>query len=243
MLDIEPLALRVQDTTDLAARFEHETAEARLRSAILDLFRERIALVTSFGADSAVLLHMVARIDPATPVIFVDTGHMFAETFRFRDTLVGRFGLRDVRTIQPDEQEVAITDPDVFLWSSDPGLCCRIRKVLPLAGALHGFEAWISGRKRFQATTRTNLPIIEADGKRMKVNPLADWSAQDILHYMSAHNLPRHELVAKRYLSIGCVPCTSPVRPGESARAGRWRGQAKTECGIHTDFATRGSGI
>ena len=228
---------------DLALSFEHETAETRLRSAVEHLFPGRIALVSSFGADSAVLLHMLSRIDAATPVLFVDTGHLFAETHAYRDRLAARLGLSDIRVFEPDLRDLAEQDPDVFLWSSDPDRCCRVRKVLPLAHALEGFDAWISGRKRFQAATREHLPIFEAEGERTKVNPLADWSARDVRAYMSAHDLPRHELVAKRYLSIGCIPCTSPVRAGEDARAGRWRGRAKTECGIHTDFPHAGDGI
>ncbi len=207
-------------------------AETRLREA-LDRFRGRIALVSSFGADSAVLLHLLSRIDAAVPVLFIDTGHLFPETLGYRDRVVARLGLIDVRTFAPDARDLAEADPDVFLWSSDPDRCCHIRKVLPLARALNGFDAWISGRKRFQASTREALPVFEADGARTKVNPLVDWSAQDLGDYMRAHDLPRHDLVARRYLSIGCMPCTSPVRPGEDARAGRWRGRAKTECGIH----------
>ena len=243
MLDIAEPVERSDHACGLAARFEQDTAEGMLREAILDFFKGRIALVSSFGADSAVLLHMVGRIDPATPIIFVDTGHLFAETIAYRDELATRFGLTDVRTVRADETELSVADPDVFLWSSDPGRCCRLRKVVPLARALDGFDAWISGRKRFQASTRMNLSPVEAEGRRTKLNPLANWSANDLLHYMNVHDLPRHELVAKRYLSIGCIPCTSPVRPGEDPRAGRWRGQGKTECGIHTQFTHPGDGI
>jgi phosphoadenosine phosphosulfate reductase len=242
MLDVcRPIG--AEQAVRLAAEFESETAETRLRAAITDLFAGHIALVSSFGADSAVLLHMVSRIAPATPVIFIDTGHLFPETLIYRDQLVATLGLTDVRTVRPNAEELALEDPDVFLWSSNAQQCCRVRKVLPLGRALESFDAWISGRKRFQARTRQDLPVFEADGPRIKVNPLADWSAQDLLAYMAAHDLPRHDLVAKRYLSIGCIPCTSPVRPGEDARAGRWRGQAKTECGIHTDFVHAGDGI
>ena len=243
MLDAAEALSAAQDTFDLAQRLEHETADNRLRTAILDVFRNRIALVSSFGADSAVLLHMVARIDPETPVIFLDTGYLFPETISYRDALIAQLGLKDVRSLQPDERELAVEDPDNFLWSSDPTRCCGLRKVAPLARALDGFDAWISGRKRYQASTRTKLPIVEADEHRTKLNPLADWSAKDVLDYVKANGLPQHALVAKGYLSIGCIPCTSPVRPGENGRAGRWRGQAKTECGIHTNFVHAGDGI
>lgn len=227
----------------LATRFEHATALERLRWSIQVLFPGRIALVSSFGAQSAVLLHLVASVDRATPVVFVDTGFMFEETLAYRDLLVDRLGLQAVTTHRPDDGDLRDEDPDRFLWAAAPDRCCRIRKTRPLARALEPFDAWISGRKRFQADTRHALPIFEVEGRRTKVNPLADWSAPDILSYMAAHDLPRHELVAKRYLSIGCVPCTSQVRAGEDQRAGRWRGKAKVECGIHTDFIESGAGI
>ena len=227
---------------ELATRYEDATAETRLSVAIHDLFPGRIALVSSFGADSAVLLHLVARIDPATPVIFVDTGMLFPETLTLRDRLTERLGLTRVTSYRPDPVDLAEQDPEDFLWAREPDRCCNIRKVLPLARALEGYDAWISGRKRFQSTTREHLPVFEAEGTRVKVNPLADWSSKDVLDSIDRFGLPRHELVAKNYLSVGCLPCTSPVRPGEDARAGRWRGKAKVECGIHTD-GHAGSGI
>lgn len=227
----------------LAERFEHTSAQTRLRAAIRYLFPGRIALVSSFGADSAILLHMVAETDPGTPVIFVDSGHMFPETLDYRDALVERLGLTHVSTYKPDANELAEQDPEAFLWARDPDRCCHVRKVLPLSRALEGYDAWISGRKRFQSQTRDGLPIFEVEGSRTKVNPLADWSAKDLVAYIKEHELPRHPLVAKNYLSIGCIPCTSPVKPGEDARAGRWRGRAKLECGIHTAFPEAGAGI
>lgn len=227
----------------LSERLAAATAEQRLEAAIRDFFPGRIALVSSFGADSAVLLNMVADIDPALPVIFIDTGHLFPETLEYRDRLVSRLGLTNCQTFRPDPADLAAEDPEQFLWAQDPNRCCRLRKVLPLARALEGYDAWISGRKRFQAATRGSLPIFEVEGPRTKVNPLADWSAADLLDYFKAHDLPRHDLVAKNYLSIGCIPCTSPVRPGEDARAGRWRGSGKVECGIHTNFPEQGAGI
>lgn len=227
----------------LAERYEHTSASTRLRAAIVDLFPGRIALVSSFGAESAVLLHMVAAIDRATPVVFVDTGYHFAETLAHRDRLVAQLGLTQVKTYAPDPADLAEQDPESFLWAREPDRCCNIRKVLPLSRALQPYGAWISGRKRFQAGTRESLPVFEAEGRRTKVNPLADWSAKDILAYINANGLPRHDLTAKNYLSIGCLPCTSPVRPGEDPRAGRWRGKAKVECGIHSTFSEAGAGI
>lgn len=233
----------VRDAGDLSERFASRTAQDRLSAAICDLFPRRIALVSSFGADSAVLLHMVAAIDPATPVIFIDTGHLFTETLAYRDELVAMLGLVNVSTHRPSSADLEAEDAESFLWAADPDRCCRIRKTLPLARALDGYDAWISGRKRFQAKTRDTLAVFGVEGRRTKVNPLADWSAADIRAYMDEHDLPRHSLVAKNYLSIGCMPCTSPVRPGEDARAGRWRGKAKVECGIHTAFIDAGAGI
>lgn len=231
------------DAAELNERFEYRSAQERLEAALCDVFPGRIALVSSFGADSVVLLHMVSEIDPATPIVFVDTGQLFPETLAYRDKLVGLLGLTNVKTQKPDATDLAEQDPEDFLWARDPDQCCLIRKVLPLARALEGYDAWISGRKRFQATTRDALPVFEVEGQRTKVNPLADWSAKDIHGYIDAYDLPRHELTAKNYLSIGCIPCTSPVRPGEDPRAGRWRGQGKVECGIHTDFPDAGAGI
>jgi phosphoadenosine phosphosulfate reductase len=228
---------------ELSARFGAEHADSVLRAAIMRLFPGKIALVSSFGADSAVLLHMVSQIDPATPVVLVDTGHLFKETLAHRDALVARLGLVNCRTLEPEALDLRDQDPEAFLWARDQDACCRVRKVLPLARALDGREAWISGRKRFQANTRADLALFETVGGRVKINPLAAWSPRDLLDYMNAWGLPRHPLVARNYLSIGCMPCTSPVRPGEDPRAGRWRGKGKVECGIHTSFPEAGAGI
>lgn len=218
----------------LAAKYAETDTQELLRVAIEDLFPGRIALVSSFGADSAVLLHMVAQIDKATPVLFIDTKVLFKETLAYRDELTAHLDLRNVITVGPDPSQLVAEDPEDFLWASDPDRCCEIRKVLPLAEALEGNDAWITGRKRFQAQTRAALPLFEVEGGRIKVNPLAHWSASKILAYLDAFALPRHALVAKNYPSIGCIPCTSPVKPGEDIRAGRWRGRGKVECGVHT---------
>jgi phosphoadenosine phosphosulfate reductase len=216
-----------------AALARLETPEF-LRVVIKDLFPGRIALVSSFGADSAVLLHMVAQIDKATPVLFIDTRVLFKETLTYRDELVAHLGLKKVIAIGPKPASIAAEDPENFLWASNPDRCCEIRKVLPLGEALEGYDAWITGRKRFQAQSRGELALVESEGGRIKVNPLAHWPAVKILDYLDAFDLPRHPLVDKGFLSIGCIPCTSPVKPGEDPRAGRWRGHAKVECGLHT---------
>jgi phosphoadenosine phosphosulfate reductase len=218
----------------LSAKFAGMDTRELMRLVIEDLFPNRIALVSSFGADSAVLLHMVAQIDTTTPVLFIDTRVLFAETLAYRNELVTHLGLSKVIAIGPRPALLAVEDPENFLWASNPGRCCEIRKVLPLAEALEGFDAWISGRKRFQAHTRNGLALFESEGGRVKINPLAHWPAVKIRDYLDAFDLPCHPLVAKNYFSIGCIPCTSPVRPGEDPRAGRWRGSGKVECGLHT---------
>jgi phosphoadenosine phosphosulfate reductase len=222
------------DTNRLGAKFAGMETRELMRLVIEELFPGRIALVSSFGADSAVLLHIVAEIDKTTPVLFIDTRVLFAETLAYRDELVAHLGLSNVITIGPKPALLEVEDPENFLWASNPGRCCEIRKVLPLAEALEGYDAWISGRKRFQAHTRGNLALFESEGGRIKINPLAHWPAVKIRDYLDAFALPRHPLVAKNYFSIGCIPCTSPVRPGEDPRAGRWRGSSKVECGLHT---------
>lgn len=218
---------------ELQNRFEGVSGEDLLRPLITDIFADRIALVSSFGTESAVLTHMVAQIDPATPIVFVDTNRLFPETLTYRDTLVERLGLLDVRTYAPTEQSVADKDPDNTLYQRDTDACCGFRKVEPMERALRGFTAWISGRKRFQNAERAAIAFIEPADWRVKVNPLADWSPEMIAAYFDRHDLPRHPLLAQNYLSIGCISCTTPVRAGEDPRAGRWRASDKTECGIH----------
>lgn len=222
-----------EDAVELQRRFGSAPAVDVLTAALKDLFRGKIAVVSSFGADSAVLLHFVSKVDPATPVLFIDTGRHFPETLDYRDLLIARLGLEDVRNIRPSAEEAGRLDPDLNRAAWDPDGCCAFRKVAPLERALQDFSAWISGRKRFQAATRVDLPVFEADGAHIKINPLAGMSAADLSAYIERHKLPPHPLVAQGYSSIGCAPCTSPVREGEDARAGRWRGLAKTECGIH----------
>jgi len=196
--------------------------------------RKHLALVSSFGTESAALLKVMAEVDPAIPVIFLDTGWLFEETLTYRDTLIARLGLRNVRSIKPLEQTLSREDPDRSLWFSDPDACCRIRKIEPLSRALAPFQAWINGRKRFQGGVRADIPVVEEDGSRLKFNPFANVSRDQIEAIYKASKLPPHPLVAKGFLSVGCMPCTSRAKAGEDVRAGRWRGTAKTECGIHT---------
>lgn len=209
------------------------TPQAVIAAALAEGFEGGLAAVSSFGADSAVLLHMVAGIDRNLPVIFLDTGKHFGETLEYRDALAADLGLTNIRVVTPDEAALERLDPTGNLHQTDTDACCGVRKVEPMARGVEPFGAWLTGRKRFQASTRAALPVFEAVGPRLRINPLAKWSTADLAEYMRRHELRENPLVAYGYLSIGCFPCTQPVKPGEDARSGRWAGQGKTECGIH----------
>jgi phosphoadenosine phosphosulfate reductase len=213
---------------------DSSSAETVLTATIAGRFQGKIALVSSFGTESAILLHMISEIDKATPIIFLDTGKLFPETLAYRDELVARLGLTDVRSVRPSGAQLAAWDPDGRLWQKDVDLCCAIRKTNPLDAALEGFDAWITGRKRAQGGTRANLNLVEAgpDG-RTTVNPLAAWTDEMLDAYFVDHDLPRHPLQAQGYTSIGCATCTIRPLPGADKRSGRWAGLDKTECGIH----------
>jgi len=213
-------------------------ARAILARALGGAHFGRIALVSSFGAESAPLLHLVASIDPSTPVLFLDTGKHFAQTLDYRRALASRLGLSDVRDLAPDAAALAAADPRGDLWRRDNDRCCALRKVAPLAAALSGFDAWITGRKRFHGGLRGRLAPFEAAHPHVKINPLVNWTAEDLAAYARAHDLPPHPLVAQGFPSIGCWPCTEPAAPEDDSRAGRWRGADKTECGIHRIGAT-----
>jgi phosphoadenosine phosphosulfate reductase len=221
------------ETTDITAARVERTRDV-LRKALADKAHGEIAVVSSFGAESAVLLHLVAEANPATPVIFIDTRMLFAETLAYKEELTGRLGLTDVRTVSPDGRAVRDNDPYGRLHLGNPDACCGFRKTHVLSEALAEFDGWVTGRKRFQAATRNTVELFErsTDGK-LKLNPLAHWTKQDIDGWFERFDLPRHPLIEHGYLSIGCASCTSPVENGEDARAGRWRGSDKTECGIH----------
>ncbi len=225
-----------------AARFDRALQSASpveiIRAAVNEVGRDRLALVSSFGTESGVLLKFAADVDLAIPVVFLDTGWLFEETLAYRDTLVKLLRLRDVRSIKPDDATLAREDADRELWLTDPDACCRIRKIEPLARALAPFDAWLNGRKRFQGGDRANLPVVEADGTKLKFNPLARISMEELKAVFQSAGLPPHPLQANGFSSIGCMPCTSRARPGEDPRAGRWRDRGKTECGIHTTPAS-----
>jgi phosphoadenosine phosphosulfate reductase len=233
---LEPERGRVDTVLDCveAVRLTYDNASApSMLEGLIATFPGEVALVSSFGAEAAVLLHMVSRIDRDLPVLMVDTLMLFRETLEYQRELAGHLGLRNVQHVRPDPRDLAQLDPEDDLHRRDTDACCVIRKVAPLDRALARYPVTISGRKRFQAATRARLEVFEADGKRLKVSPLANWSPGNVAAYMDAHDLPRHPLVARGYPSIGCAPCTTRVAPGEDVRAGRWRGSDKVECGIH----------
>jgi phosphoadenosine phosphosulfate reductase len=220
----------------LAARLDAELRHAHpstiLRAAI-DTYGDRLALVSSFGAESAVLLHLVAQIKPDIPVLFLDTGMLFGQTLDYRKNLAARLGLTDVRDLRPHYQDLAVADPEAKLHQTDTDACCHVRKVVPLDRALSEFDAWITGRKRFHGGDRLSLPVVEEAGDQVKFNPLANWGKDELDAYAAEHDLPAHPLVAQGFPSIGCWPCTEPAEDGDDTRAGRWKGLDKTECGIH----------
>jgi phosphoadenosine phosphosulfate reductase len=202
-------------------------------AGVLAEFGGQVALVSSFGAEAAVLLHLAAKVDRSMPILMIDTLMLFEETLEYQKTLARELGLTNVLHMRPNAADLAMTDPEDTLHARDHDACCNIRKVLPMTRALERWPVVISGRKRFQASTRADLEVFGADGERLRVNPLAHWTAEDLRAYMDRHDLPRHPLVSRGYPSIGCAPCTTRVRDGEDPRAGRWRGSDKVECGIH----------
>ncbi|TYB87911.1 phosphoadenylyl-sulfate reductase [Oceaniovalibus sp. ACAM 378] len=225
-----PVAERV---ADLNRRHAHHGAVAVLEHALVDPSVGGVAMVSSFGAESVALLHMLSVIDRSLPVIFLDTEMLFRETLSYQTALSETLGLTDVRIVRPDRDQTFLRDNDAMLHRTDPDACCALRKSEPLQRALDPFDAWITGRKRYQGGTRLSLEFFERDGARIKVNPLAHWNPDDVRDYIINNRLPRHPLIARGFGSIGCTPCTTRLQPGEDERAGRWRGLDKAECGIH----------
>lgn len=225
------------DAVRLNRMFRGSSTREMLEAVIKGSLAGDLAIVSSFGAESAVLLHLIAQVDPNIPVLFLDTGKHFAETIAYRDTLVERIGLTNLQILTPDDEALAKRDESGLRWSYDPDGCCEIRKVKPLGKALADYDASFTGRKSFQSQTRANLPRFEVDTSdaqgRLKINPLIDWSPDEIADYFQKHDLPPHPLVASGFPSIGCEPCTHKVAPGDDPRSGRWKGWDKTECGIH----------
>jgi phosphoadenosine phosphosulfate reductase len=227
----------INRTAALASRLDAELRHAHpatILEAAVESFGDRLALVSSFGAESAVLLQLAAKVKPDIPVLFLDTGMLFGQTLDYRKQLAARLGLTDVRDLRPQHLDLATNDPESNLWQTDIDGCCHIRKVLPLDRALADFDAWITGRKRFHGGERLALPVVEFTDTHVKFNPLANWAKADLDAYAAEHDLPAHPLVAQGFPSVGCWPCTNPVEDGQDVRAGRWAGSQKSECGIHT---------
>lgn len=215
------------------------SAQTILRAAMLREWQDEITYVSSFGAESAVMLSLISEVNPDLPIVFLETGMHFPQTLDYKDELIDQLGLTNVREIKPDEADRQATDPKGTLWKDNPDACCDLRKVRPLEPALEGFGAWITGRKRFHGGARLSLPVFENAGERFKVNPLANWSQGDVQAYFDRRRLPRHPLVAQGYPSIGCWPCTKPAESLGDIRSGRWSGLDKTECGLHVDKGER----
>jgi len=242
-MPFETANLTIEERVEMLNGFyQHHAAIPVLRHALNDPIVGNVALVSSFGAESVVLLQMISIIKPETPVLFLDTEMLFPETLDYQVELSEKLGLKDVRVIKAEEQAIKERDPFGRLHLANQDACCSLRKTEPLENALSGFDAWITGRKRFQSGQRAELALFENEtDTRIKINPLCHWRKGDVRDYIVENDLPRHPLVAKNYLSIGCAPCTSPVKDGEDERSGRWRGAEKTECGIHfgNDAPTR----
>ncbi len=228
-----------EEPKDRLARLNGElrnaSAQEILRAAISREWPGGLTYVSSFGAESVVMLALIAEVDPSLPIVFIDTGMHFPQTLDYKDEVIERLGLTGVRNITPSETERKVLDPKNMLWKTDADACCALRKVRPLEPALEGFGAWITGRKRFHGGARMSLPVFEFADGRYKVNPLANWTQADVDAYLEEKNLPRHPLVSQGYPSIGCWPCTQPAADPNDPRSGRWVGQEKSECGLHVD--------
>ena len=236
---VSPGAMR-DELMQLRALTESLDTKGLLQFALLDAFPGRIAVVSSFAAESVVLLHHVAAVDPTAPILFLNTGKLFGETLRYRDRLQDVLGLTDIRAIGPHPDDRRKTDPEGTLWSRDPDSCCNFRKVMPLSRATAGFAATITGRKRFQTSTRAHMARVELAEGRFRFNPLVDWTQADLTRYIEENGLPKHPLVNDGYPSIGCLPCTRRLAAGEGYRDGRWAGFDKDECGIHAGIDGEG---
>jgi phosphoadenosine phosphosulfate reductase len=227
-----------QRVARLNAELRGKSAQDIIRAAVRE-FGRKITYVSSFGAESAAMLGLIAEVDPGMPIVFIDTGMHFHQTLQYRDTLRDFLRLTDIRTVHPVAEEVKAVDPRGVLNKTDPDACCEVRKVRPLEPALKGFEAWITGRKRFHGGGRANLPVVEYSEGRFKVNPLADWTHEHVEQYFAERSLPHHPLVAEGYPSIGCWPCTVRPEDPNDIRSGRWVGFKKEECGLHLERKDR----
>lgn len=209
-------------------------AEAAIRWVVGRFGLQQVILASSMGDEA--LVHLASEVAPGIRVLFLDTGYHFAETLGTRDAFAATRPI-ELITVTP-RLDVAEQDAQygAALYARDPDLCCAMRKVEPLERGLRGHMAWITGRRRVDAATRTDIPIVGWDYKRemVTVNPIAGWDDEDVASYVETHGVLRNPLRELGFTSIGCQPCTRPTKPGEDPRAGRWAGRTKTECGLHT---------
>ncbi|MBD0305428.1 MAG: phosphoadenylyl-sulfate reductase [Nitrospiraceae bacterium] len=204
----------------------------------LERYSPRIVLACSFGAEDVVLVDMIHRIDPRTPLFYLDTDFLFKETHETRDRLIEKYELQPHQVIRvksqltPEQQALQYGEA---LWAREPDRCCDLRKVEPLGRVLRDYDAWITGIRRDQTPTRAHAGLIEWDKKfqLVKINPLAKWTIDDVWAYIRVYEVPYNTLHDRNYPSIGCTHCTVPVMPGEDPRSGRWKNFGKTECGLH----------
>jgi phosphoadenosine phosphosulfate reductase len=219
---------------ELTQALESQTPEDILLSAVTAYF-PNIVLASSFGAEDVVLIDMIQRINPRTPILYLDTDFLFQDTYATRDALVKKYGIAPIQIkslLTPEQQAAKFGDK---LWERQPDECCRQRKVEPLARALKPYQAWITGIRREQSAARAKAKIVEWDATfgLVKYNPLARWTNDQVWTYIKQHEVPYNPLHDQGYPSLGCTYCTRAVLPGEDPRGGRWPGFAKTECGLH----------
>lgn len=224
MLDFEALNQQFEDASP-----------NEILSWAWEAFGEKLSIVTSFQPTGIVTLHMLHEIAPRIPVLTIDTGLLFSNTYLLMDHITSEWDLNLIR-VRPGQTPAQQAETyGEALWSRDPDLCCQLRKVTPLKEALSGYDAWITGLRRDQAETRRSTKIISWDSRHenVKISPFATWTEDMVWTYLMAHELPYNPLHDQNYTSIGCQPCTRAVAPDEDSRAGRWSGTAKVECGIH----------
>ena len=233
------LTSHVFDLEKLNQEFEKKKPEEIIAWALGE-FSGRIAMSSSFGPESGVLLHMVSRINPGTPVLFLETGYHFPETLEYKEKLIQLFGLKNIIELkaEPKRKAEVVVQYEGVPYEKNPDLCCQINKVEPIDRALKDFDAWMSGIRRNQTDFRKSVRIFEeyrrGETELYKISPLANYTSREMWWYLKEHSIPNHPLYEKGYLSVGCWPCTRPVQEGDDERSGRWAGRAKTECGIHT---------
>jgi len=215
---------------ELNAAFAGLTAQQILSRLLHGGVAGRVAVISSFGAEAACLLSLIASKEPSTPVVFLDTRKHFAETLVYVDDLMDRLGLTTLVRARPSLAGLEVDDPDGELYARDSDRCCYMRKTLPMIGVLRNYDCVLTGRKRFQTPDRSYMDTVEVQDSWLRVNPLADWTREQVLDYLECHGILEHPLVSRGYASVGCEPCTEP---SDDFRAGRWAGTDKTECGIH----------